>query len=458
MSNLGNKLELLMKVLNIRTSDLARFLYIDPSLISKWKNNKRILHPDSEHAKLLVDYLVNKIDDSNIQKLKFIISDIDDKSLSTGEIIFEWLFNSKENVVGEFSGIYNPVLKACSVYYGNEGRKEAVIRFLGEGRKSKPTEMLLLSQEDMTWLLSDSKFLECWEELMRENLYNQHRIKIVHTVDRDLNSLSTIYRKWIKLYFCGDIVSYYLPHYTDNIIKISIFVLKDCSAILSMSVQDSKDSITFYFDDRETVINLQKIFNSYLKSCRKLVYKIKNIDERDIYDTILEKASPGLNYYYIGTIPYYLDIIETNRDIKDRTAQHKIILFFDKLTDTKVKNDIYDNRAMFEEKVKSKDNIAVKLLIEKIIKKLKEDKNFQVALIKSQALDFDGEIFISGDNLALVFGTDEKTKQPAYLVSEKPTIINSIILSIDRIWEQIPRINRDKKWVIEKLELLYKTI
>ena len=54
------RLSVLMQYLHIKVLDLAEYLHIDPSLVSRWKNGNRPLLPDSAHFDNIIEYIFNR--------------------------------------------------------------------------------------------------------------------------------------------------------------------------------------------------------------------------------------------------------------------------------------------------------------------------------------------------------------------------------------------------------------
>ena len=73
------------------------------------------------------------------------------------------------------------------IYKGIEGKRKGVSDFLSLIiEENQPQTLLLFSDEDMEWLTGDTLFKEKWKELLIQVILKGNRIKIIHTVSRNL--------------------------------------------------------------------------------------------------------------------------------------------------------------------------------------------------------------------------------------------------------------------------------
>jgi hypothetical protein len=125
---------------------------------------------------------------------------------------------------------------------GNDGRREAVLQFLDHILTLPQGQQLyLMSQEDLAWLIEDRDFLAVWQAKLAQLLQNRHKIRIIHWVDRSVDSLNSIIGYWLPLHLTGGIESWFFPKYSDSPFQTTLFILENDLAITGMSSPNLKD-------------------------------------------------------------------------------------------------------------------------------------------------------------------------------------------------------------------------
>lgn len=168
-------------------------------------------------------------------------------------------------------------------FYGNEGKRQAVKAFLSELLllRVSPPPLFFVSDEAMLWLYEKDGFAREWAELLVAYLRKGGRIKIVHTIKRDIGEMMEAVQKWTPLYATGAIESYYCPRIRDYIFRRSLFIAAGHSAIVSASVESrTEDMVNLLIAEPQAVAALEKEFANYLSLCRPLlsVFTPKNFD------------------------------------------------------------------------------------------------------------------------------------------------------------------------------------
>ena len=97
-----------------------------------------------------------------------------------------------------------PEVPDAAFYYGTEGLRSAVIRFLSEAAQ-EGGELLLYSDEPMDWMTGDRRYFALWADLMAKCVGSGVRIKIIHNVDRVDSEMIDAIRGWFPLYSSGRI-------------------------------------------------------------------------------------------------------------------------------------------------------------------------------------------------------------------------------------------------------------
>lgn len=293
----NDKLSLLMHLQNIPNNKLAKFLSVDPSLVSRWRNGSREMPQKSEYIRLIAEYITshgsdfqNIIDVLSIdcndspceicmltERIAAWLGDDNKPSLTLVNQFIEKLNTSKSMKLPMFthenySRYASGKKLSAEAFVGNEGKRNAVIKFLDEViRSPEKTTLLLYSDEPMDWLTEDPDFTLLWAQMLVHTLRVGHRIRIIHTINRNMNELLSAIDKWLPLYMTGAIEPYYYPSYQESIFKRSLFIAPGIAGLTSNTVSESESSEQLFHRDSQMVSTLVAEFETYLRNCRPLM-------------------------------------------------------------------------------------------------------------------------------------------------------------------------------------------
>jgi hypothetical protein len=290
----GCKLDFLMRVVGVKNSVLARALNFDPSYISRVRAGKRGVSGRQDFIDGAACFLARNI--RNDLQRAVIVDAMGRKDASvdaseTAELIAGWLGNGRpfdleaHRSAGSFTGA-SPSFEAAeskasgccglgggdaALFYGDDGKRQAVLAFLSDlVARGEPVSLLLHSDEDMLWLTGDEEFAEQWSELLLRLLNVGSTIKIVHTVSRDIGEMLEGMRKWIPLYATGRIEPFYCPKLRDGIFRRTLFVADGVSAVSATSCGSLRSPACLYAKDGRAVEAFSREFAEFLTFCEGL--------------------------------------------------------------------------------------------------------------------------------------------------------------------------------------------
>jgi hypothetical protein len=161
----------------------------------------------------------------------------------------------------------------AEIFHGIEGKQQGVLRFLSlVAAQTKPCTLLLYSDENLEWLAEDKAFYTKWGALLMNVLSNGHRIKIIHTIDRDVSEVLAAINLWLPLYMTGAIEPFYYPKYREHVFRRTMFIAPDIAALTSTTLANQSNSAEqFFYTDRNMIDSLTEEFNAYLDICRPLM-------------------------------------------------------------------------------------------------------------------------------------------------------------------------------------------
>ncbi|MBE6725269.1 MAG: hypothetical protein E7576_08795 [Ruminococcaceae bacterium] len=309
LKDVAEKIDFLMKLTDTRNAALARALNFDPSYISRIRRRIRGIPPHEPFLVPAAAYFAASIRE---EYQKSAVSEElgrewPNDHAEAAALLVSWLEDSKkqpsavpdlmralalsQNLPGGEGGEFVPEAGTPArmlLFYGNSGKRSCVARFLSELVKSgQPYRLLLCSDEDMTWLYEDPAFVRTWNALLSGLIGNGSRIRIIHTVSRDLTEMWEAVRKWLPLYMTGAIEPYYYPRLQDGILRRSIFIAEGTSAVTAHSTRGQGDgALNCLVNDRGAVDALTDEFEAYLRLCRPLMRIVPQAESGDVAELL----------------------------------------------------------------------------------------------------------------------------------------------------------------------------
>ena len=487
--------EYLMELLDISGKELAKYLCVDRSLVSKWKNNARPFTTNSAYFYKVAEYflLVNTRLNSRTLENFFAkiypevkITNNDDIMSCIKRFLTEdmrLLSNSIDYNTSEGSNVYSANFR---VYRGDSGRRRAVLEFFNEVLScQEPQKILLSSKEDMSWVFDNRNFTKLWQKNLLDILLKNHKIHIIHETNRDIETLVSSIIAWVPLYFTGNLTSYFNPNYTDDIIKTSLFIIENKNTIFGMEAKNNKrDRYTASFKDSQTQNQMEYVFYSYVKNCNLLneIYKTdtegtKNLMEKIISignkkeEAYIYTALPTFVTMDIDTLSMVLDENSVGTELKEEcfNIYIKINEFFKKDLGSFFFRQFYDldslKQAADSEDIKYFDlsnlcgkeimvsNKHFKNHIKSLIEMTKLYKLDEVAIVTFNQFPIPPKtgIWVKRHGFAYAYPQYEA---PCHTIINEIMLINAFFAMFNKIWNSIPIISKDKNIVIEELEKL----
>ena len=312
---ISERLDFLMKVTDTKNSALGRALSFDPSYIGRIRSGKRGLPKHFPFVEPAAAFFARNIKNDYQKKVisevvlngqplpedretleKLLVSWLNDDGKASSGLV-ERLLNEltaikppknlaellpeKQASLKEPKKIRSQKADAPDVYIGNAGKRAAVNRFFTELlAEDKPHALDLFSDEDMSWLFEDPVFAKGWALSLIKLLSRGSRIRIIHSLNRNLNEMLEAVKKWLPVYISGDITPYYYPRLRDGIYHRTLFLAKGKCAIISNSIHDrTEDMANFYVRKAPALDALSAEFESYLALCAPLMSIFRTEDE-----------------------------------------------------------------------------------------------------------------------------------------------------------------------------------
>lgn len=336
----AEKLDFLMTLTKTSNSALAQWSNIDPSYVSRLRRGDRTPASNESYTMSMAVYfskncsqdfqwntIVEMMDGTDTAK------SITDKE-SRKDLIYRWLNEEKPAKGSMVRGFLDnmamfqplnvgsmtvsrddvgPVLENAKIAFGNQGMRESAKIFLEKviesGRKHT---LLLFSDQDTSWITEEPGFMKEWAQLISKAIMTGNRIRIIHTVSRNIDEMMTAIRAWVPLYMTGAIEPFYYPKIRDGLFKRTLYVAPGTAAVSSAAMgSELSDTTLFIVTDPLSVAGFEREFLRYLNMCKPLMKIYRKSDTSEFTSAILDFEGSSSNVRVEGPPSIYTLPIDT---------------------------------------------------------------------------------------------------------------------------------------------------
>jgi transcriptional regulator with XRE-family HTH domain len=486
----NEKLKLLMQVQGISNSKIARALSVDPSLISRWKSGSRVPPKNSAYFSKLVDYFIRHAE-MDYQKSALAevmgLTDIPDSDASLALCLEQWLLEEKPIAASQIDRFIARFLQSPSpnmagtkephipeqpsgrpfsgeCYRGRDGFKSAILRFLTDVRRSeKKVTLLLYSDLPLKWLSEDPAFALQWAFALKAVALSGHKIKIIHTIQRDVGEMLFAVEQWLPMYMSGVIEPFYDPNFKRPLFNRTLFLAPGIASVTSTTFSSSLTAERYlYTRDTATIADYVEEFEHYLKKCLPLMHIFTAPDHLGaLCDYQADHALSSLRHIVFSDSPSIetfpeagLDYFQIDRHQKQHlyerlqafkkqldSTPYTEILHLDPSGKSKPRNFICGSLASYDEK-------CYRLHLQNLIFLLERYPNYMLYLVEDPVFSDlylsykeEGEILIiKNAPVPMAFGFDQ------------PQMVHAFKLYLDQIIHTIPPAAKTRTAVIAKLK------
>ena len=316
----SQKLDILLRELDINISRIAAFLHYDPSYLSKIRTGKRNPAHQQQFIEKICEYVAsNYKDEQDRKKVTYLIQcnedEITDSSLYRKKLR-EWLSSSKPEDVDYVSGFLRKVdsfnlddyirvihfdsfkvpkvpfqLPVSRHYYGLKEMREGELDFLKHTVLSKSMKPLYICSdmpvEDMA---ADEDFAKKYMFGLAMVLKKGLHIHIIHDVERPMKDMMLGLENWVPLYMTGQISPYYLKGVQNRVYSH----LHYCSGQVAMTgdcISGHHDLAHYYLTSRKEEVSIsQKNMEFLLKKAHPLMDIYREERKKELHASLLENA------------------------------------------------------------------------------------------------------------------------------------------------------------------------
>ena len=350
----GEKLDRVMTLLALSNVQLAAPLNIDASLVSRYRSGTHSPYGNVRIMGRLSDFLFARAQKQERLEALAELCDLPPEELDT-ETVLDWLCDTAEDdepsalakmllrSIGAFTPGQGlpaaepeiPPVRIESRYWGTEGLRNAVVRFLTDAARSGG-ELLLYSDEPMDWMSGDPAFFAVWARLMVACVKSGVKIKIIHNIDRDAREMVDAINGWLPLYISGVIEPYVFRKTRNARFYHTMFLRPGEACVLGFFPTEAGENRWYdYIADDDACLNAVQADYGSMISCATPFLKTYPAAQGDAFRQFCENQ-PGKKAYMLSglsvvTMPESLLERMLARTELDARRKTEVLTFYRKL-------------------------------------------------------------------------------------------------------------------------------
>ena len=476
-------------ILNIDSLDYQKHQFFQ--LISP--NSDIAVMNSIQHAKKLKEWLFTPAKSSHIEgkataqnddnklneiQIKELLINIKEYTSKPNDAFASVSFNKLDDVI-----VNTGVKKTLEVFHGKEGIHQSMLRLaISLLQENQPGEILITCQDNFIWF-KETEFMTLWMDLMSEILKKGHRIKIIYNLAHGLPEVMYLIQKWLPLLTTGNLDAFYYPKYELDLISTTIIVVPGIGCVHSiLSEDESTHGSTFLYTDYGITEYFKNKYNKLIFSAKKLVYTFSSSNILSLHEEIsMIEQNPGCRFVFRNgltsltlPLPLYKTLLEKSNltksqqqkrlslqklrleimKSKERSAIYRDICPLEALEEmTNNKHYEYCLIDIFSSGVVKAEPSNMIEHLKNTIEMLIHNDNYEIAFVSANEIFGENTMYLAlkEDTAALVSSWDIEGNPLCLLIKEN-MVVHAFEEYFKRTWEQIPRVNRDKNWVIRKLQ------
>lgn len=312
-------------LLNLNHKQVSKQTGFDVSLLSRWKNGKRLPSEKNGQYHELSNLFLNSIKTqtqrdtinmiiaghrTNIPHVNLDIDIFEDwlKTSSSKPEISLMNYSTNTDALTQLRAIItgdDPIIDRSHikldaltrtdvyVYKNNSGKREAVLYFLSTALELEyPTDIYIFSDEDPGWWIEDENFPRMWATYLRAITLKGHNLNTIFLTTRPSDQYIRALNTWLPLMLYGRINTFYFPNYTVHTVKSTTFIIKDTICYISLSSQLSDvEKIGYLHLDLPSIQMQTALFLGRMAECRSLVTTYTAETQLSLLERMLQTES-----------------------------------------------------------------------------------------------------------------------------------------------------------------------
>ena len=268
----GTKLDRIMEIAEFSNSRLARQANVDPSYISRMRSGKRMPKNNPELVNRLCEVIAVRAQELGKSRELAGTVGIQGSGITPEEFshrLAAWLFDHSgaddalavkrllrririaDNVSPDMLMDFDLVAKeeilndTRTAYYGIDGLRNALVRFLGNAVKDGSVGLMMYSDQNLN--LIQHEYFPVWITLLHECLSRGINIWVVQNLDRTTEDLIERINNWMPLYMTGYYEPYYCPLRQGERFSTTIFSNPGRACLTGVCVRSCEHEMVYHY-------------------------------------------------------------------------------------------------------------------------------------------------------------------------------------------------------------------
>lgn len=327
---ISKNIDFLLTELGIKNNHIARHINLDPSFLSRIRNNKRRPFNLSVFIQLVSDYLIKfyfyevniklyseifNIDIDLINKKDFheqllnwlVNDDVYHRNYITP--LFDIIVNYKKPEIFSTEAIYNEleskfIISTKKTYYNAEETKQAIIDFYYSIIISPlVTNIYIYNDFPLNIYFTDKEFVNKWMLYMDLAIKKGNFIyKTQCLKDSSLAMIEEI-KFWLPFYMSGYVKPFVINKDINNIPNSLLLVAENIVAVSGESTIDKNVILTTLTKVKEELLFFEKKIKSFINIAKPLITIFKEDEEKKYEDYLLKTSALKRDYIRIINMP-----------------------------------------------------------------------------------------------------------------------------------------------------------
>ncbi|WP_207706979.1 hypothetical protein [Alkalibaculum sporogenes] len=478
-----------MDQFRVKGNDLADYLHIDNSLISKWKTGKRKLSSESETLNTIVDFFI-KLDSNTdfLNILSLLRTAYPGVSMNGSDkmkiLLKRWLTEDEAENYFLSKQIKNINVKMTQniLYKGDDGRQRAAMDLVDLMLESTDKEEIMIMDYDRsTWKYKDIDFHMRWFQKYEQIIEKGHKVVILDFEDRSFEDRLQQLTDWLGFYIRGNVEKYINYGEFKGIFKPSLLVLKDKAALFGITAEGFTSKMNVQItSDKVMIDHCTQLYEAAKSLCSPIFHPIKQGDLEQLLKIHLSMEREAGDMILKDTVPYcmllpeelFYNILKENLVEEDRIET--LLDYYNEYSETFFKNihhfkyrvlldEFYLENAMISQKELEYSFLSIltgkPIFVSKeyccyhldhMMNLMNTYKNFEMSFGSYQDKDhFKGiDIYLKKYKMTIASGWSKS------IYSREPSMNDTLYMYYTSLWDGMSSFDKDRTIVEQKIRKL----
>ena len=279
----GNNLNYFMWAFNLKNGDLAKALFVDPSLVSKWRTGRRVPKDDSIYQ--IAEALVSLCETEPMrQKLCYLLnltysSELfSEKRTAIASCLYSYMYpqgaksrrSAEPPSFSDSSAIDAIPGESTQVFLGNEGYRDCLLSLLNEATtRGAPFRVYFLTTDSVNWLLDDEAFFQKWKRALQSARIAISSFHLIYHQSHNIEKGKSYVRAWAPFKQLPNYQTYHLAirQDTHRVFNQTMMIIPSVGACIGTNMNHSQNRYMFLTRDNATLQKLERDFSLLLSQC-----------------------------------------------------------------------------------------------------------------------------------------------------------------------------------------------